>query len=145
MDLLYVGEEEGRICSLSARLPVEETMNLEGIAGGDKMCLKWEIEDLSLHLIHSRKINIKAVVTFSAAVDELTGIRLPVAVDDETVSVKKKNMRLMSLAVHKKDILRKKEEIMLASNKPNVAEIIWYTAEVRGCLLYTSHHVWENL
>ena len=132
VDLLYVGEEEGRICSLSARLPVEETMNLEGIAGGDKMCLKWEIEDLSLHLIHSRKMNIKAVVTFSAAVDELTGIRLPVAVDDETVSVKKKNMRLMSLAVHKKDILRKKEEITLASNKPNVAEIIWYTAEVRG-------------
>ena len=54
------------------------------------MCLKWEIEDLSLHLIHSRKINIKAVVTFSAAVDELTGIRLPVAVDDETVSVRKR-------------------------------------------------------
>ena len=104
VDLLYVGEEEGRVYSLSAKLPVEETLNLEGIVSGDKMCLKWEIEDLSLHLIHSRKLNIKAVVTFYAVVDELAGIRLPVAVDDETVSVKKKPMKLLSLAVHKKDI-----------------------------------------
>ena len=96
------------------------------------MCLKWEIEDLSLHLIHSRKLNIKAVVTFYAVVDELAGIRLPVAVDDETVSVKKKPMKLLSLAVHKKDTLRKKEEIVLSSNKPNVAELLWHTAEVRS-------------
>lgn len=74
VDLLYVGEEEGKVYSLSAKLPVEETMNLEGIVSGDKMCLRWEIEDLSLHLIHSRKLNIKAVVTFYAVVDELSGI-----------------------------------------------------------------------
>ena len=58
VDLLYVGEEEGRVNSLSAKLPMEETMNLEGIVSGDKLCLQWEIEDLSIHLIHSRKLNI---------------------------------------------------------------------------------------
>ena len=104
---------------------MEETLNLEGIVSGDKMCLKWEIEDLSLHLIHSRKLNIKAVVTFYAVVDELAGIRLPVAVDDETVSVKKKPMKLLSLAVHKKDTLRKKEE-MEGYNIDN--EVIKYIA-----------------
>lgn len=132
VDLLYVAEEEGRVCSLSAKLPVEETLNLEGIVSGDKMCLKWEIEDLSLYLIHSRKLNIKAVVTFYAVVDELTGIRLPAALEDDTLSVKTKAMRLLSLAVHKKDTFRKKEEITLASNKPNIAELIWHTVEVRG-------------
>lgn len=132
VDLLYVAEEEGKVKCLSAKLPMEETMNLEGIASGDKLCLKWEIEDLSLHLIHSRKLNIKAVVTFFAVVDETAGIRLPVAVGDASVSVKKKSMRLMSLAVHKKDTLRKKEEITIASNKPNVAELLWHTTEVRG-------------
>lgn len=132
VDLLYVGEEEGRVYSLSAKLPMEETLNLDGIVSGDKMCLKWEIEDLSLHLIHSRKLNIKAVVTFYATVDELAGVRLPVSLDDSSVSVKKKNMRLLSLAVHKKDTLRKKEEITLASNKPNIEELLWHTVEVRG-------------
>ena len=103
VDLLYVGEEEGRVYSLSAKLPLEETLNLEGIVSGDKMCLKWEIEDLSLHLIHSRKLNIKAVVTFYAVVDELAGIRLPVELSDPSVSVRKKSMSLLSLAIHKKD------------------------------------------
>lgn len=62
-DLLYVGEEDGRIYSLSANLPMEETLNLDGIVNGDKMCLKWEIEDLSIHITIPEK-NIKAVVTF---------------------------------------------------------------------------------
>jgi hypothetical protein len=132
VDLLYVGDEEGRVYSLTAKLPFQETMNLEGIAGGDKMCLKWEMEDLSLHLIHSRKLNIKALVTFYAVVDETTGIRLPVALDEESISTKKKNMRLMSLCVHKKDTMRIRDEILLASNKPNIAELLWYTMEVRG-------------
>lgn len=132
VDLLYVGDEEKKVYSLSAKLPLEETLNLEGIVSGDKMCLKWEIEDLSVHLIHSRKMNIKAIVTFYAVVDELTGIRLPAALDEEGISVQKKHMRLLSLAVHKKDTMRLKEEISLASNKPNIAELLWYHIEVRG-------------
>ena len=131
-DILYVGEEDGRVYSLSASLPMEETLNLDGIVNGDKLCLKWEIEDLSIHIIHSRKMNIKAVVTFYASVDELIGIRLPEALDDDSVSVQKKQMQLLSLAIHKKDTLRLKEEITLVSNKPNIAELLWYTIEVRG-------------
>ena len=55
VDLLYVGEKEGKIYSLSAKLPMDEVINLEGLEGGDKLCLNWEIEDLSVHVIHSRK------------------------------------------------------------------------------------------
>ena len=132
VDLLYVEEGEGRVCSLGAVLPMEETLNLEGIVNGDKMCLKWEIEDLSIHMIHSRKLNIKAVVTLVASVDELTGIRLPEGLDDVSVSVKKKEMDLLSLAVHKKDTMRLKEEITLAANKPDIAELLWNTMEIRS-------------
>ena len=52
------------------------------------MCLKWEIEDLSVHMIHSRKLNIKAIVTFYAVVDEMAGIQLPVEISEEGISVK---------------------------------------------------------
>lgn len=89
-DLLYVGEKEGRIYSLSAKLPLDEMINLEGIEGGDKLCLKWEIEDLSVQ-------------------------RLPV-----------------HLPLHKKDTLRIKDDITLASNRPNVENLLWYMAEPRN-------------
>lgn len=64
-DVLYVGEERGIVSSLTVKLPFEETLNLKNITNGDKMCLKWEIEDLAIRLIHSRKLNIKALVTFA--------------------------------------------------------------------------------
>lgn len=140
VELLYVSEDTGKIFSMQASLPMDETLNLEGIADGDKMCLRWEIEDLSLHLIHSRKLNIKSIVTLYATVDEVTGVRLPVSVENEDVSLKKKNVRLLSLAVHKKDTLRIREEITLAANKPNIAELIWSTLEIRGLELRPEHN-----
>lgn len=142
VDLLYVGEEEGKVHSMSVKLPFDETLNLEGIVTGDKMCLKWEIEDLSVRVIHSRKMNIKAIVTFLASVDERTGLQLAEGLSDEqSISVKKKKKQLLSLGVHKKDTLRVKDEIMLASNKPNIAELLWYTAEVRGLDLRPENNV----
>lgn len=132
VDVLYVAEQEGKIYSLSAKLPLEETLNLDGIVNGDKMCLKWDIEDLSVHMIHSRKLNIKAIVTFFAVVDETCGIRIPVSVKEDGISVRKKEMQLLGLGVHKKDTMRIKEEMTLASNKPNIAEVLWNSVEVRG-------------
>lgn len=143
VDLLYVGEEEGRVYSLSARLPIEETLNLDGMESGDKMCLKWEIEDLSLHVINSRKMNIKAIVSFYALVEEPKTLMLPVETDEENVSEKKKKMRLLGLVVHKKDTIRIKEEITLASNKPNISEILWSTMEVRGLEIRPGEHALE--
>lgn len=132
VDFLYVSEQERKIDSFSMKIPMEETLNLEGIVSGDKICLRWEMEDLSVHTIHSRKLNIKAIVTFYALVEEIRGLLLPVETDGEGISVKKKNVQLLSLGVHKKDTMRIKEEMVLASNKPNVAELLWYTMEVRG-------------
>ena len=132
VDILYVGEEDQKVSSLGAKLPFDETLNLEGIASGDKMCLKWEIEDLSVHMIHSRKLNIKAIVTFYAVVDEMAGVQLPVEISDEGISVKRKKVRLMSLMVHKKDTMRIKDEVTLVSNKPNIEHLLWYTIDVRG-------------
>lgn len=133
VELLYVEEqEEGRICSLTAALPIEETLNLEGIESGDKMCLKWEIEDLSLHVINSRKLNIKSILSFFAVVDELVELALPTGLQPEEISMKKKIVKVLGLCIHKKDTVRMKEEVALASNKPNIAQVLWNTVEVRG-------------
>lgn len=141
VDILYVGEENQKVSSLGAKLPFDETLNLEGIASGDKMCLKWEIEDLTLRLIHSRKLNIKALVTFYAAVDETEQIRLPVALDVPDISVRKKQVRFLGLTVHKKDTFRIKDEYTIASNRPDISGLIWYTMDVRGLELKPEENV----
>src|SRR5699024_2573346 len=46
--------------------------------------------------------------------------------------MKKKELRVLELGVQKKDTLRIKETVTLASNKPNIHEILWKDMEVRG-------------
>ena len=132
VDILYVGEESGIVSSMTAKIPFEETLNLKDIVNGDKMCLKWEIEDLTIRLIHSRKLNIKALVTFFATVDEICQIKIPVDLNESDISVRKKKVRFMGLSVHKKDTLRIKDEYTIASNRPDISGLIWYTMDIRG-------------
>ena len=132
--LLYVADNPGKtVSSLEGKLPIEETLHLDKVQSGDKVCLKWEIEDLTIHLINSRKLNVKAIVEFLAVVDEEKQISIPVELKgEEEISAKKKTIRVLTLGVHKKDTLRKKEEITIASNKPNIHQILWKDIQVRG-------------
>ncbi len=132
--LLYVADDEAhRVHSLEGKIPIQETLYLEGLESGDKVCLKWEIEDLTLRLIHSRKLNIRALVTFRAFVEELEDVEIPVGLkDQEGVSAKEKELRALSLCVHKKDTMRRKEKLVLPSNKLNIHRILWSDVQLRG-------------
>ena len=102
--LLYVADNPGKtVSSLEGKLSIEETLHLDKVQSGDKVCLKWEIEDLTIHLINSRKLNVKAIVEFLAVVDEEKQISIPVELKgEEEISAKKKTIRVLTLAVHKK-------------------------------------------
>ena len=107
-------------------------LNLEGLENGDKVQLKWEIEDLTVHFINSRKLNIKALVTFTAYAEEVKETELPIGVEDQDISQKKEELSVMGTAIHKKDTMRVKEDISLASNKPDIYQLLWNTVEIRG-------------
>lgn len=141
VDLLYVADGEGKVHSLAAKFPLEEALNLEGVSSGDKICMKWEIEDLSIHVIHSRKISVKAIIALQGQAEEINQLQLPVELEDSEISVRKKTINLMNLCVHKKDTLRIKDEINLVSNRPNIRQILWDDIAVRGLDLRTDHSV----
>ncbi|MCQ5300169.1 peptidoglycan-binding protein LysM, partial [Blautia wexlerae] len=65
-------------------------------------------------------------------VDELAVVELPVSGEDQEVSVKTEKVRLLSLSVHKKDTLRIKDDFTLASNRPNLENLLWYMDEQRN-------------
>lgn len=132
--LLYVADTPQRqISSLEGKIPIEETIFLQGVESGDKICLHWEIEDLTLYAINSRKLNVKAIVGFRANVDEAATLQIPVSWKGmEEISEKRKKIRVLTLGVHKKDTLRKKEELQIPSNKPNIHELLWDDVELRS-------------
>ena len=132
--LLYVADTpQHQVCSLEGKLSIDESLFLKNIESGDKVCVKWKIEDLSLHIINSRKLNVKAIVEFSASIDEVVQVPLPTQWKGNLeLSEKRRMVRLTSLGVHKKDTMRKREEFTLPSSMPNIQEILWSDLEVRG-------------
>ena len=64
--------------------------------------------------------------------EELEEILLPAGVETPEISQKKEEIPVMGICIHKKDTMRVKEEISLASNKPNIHELLWDTVEIRG-------------
>lgn len=132
--ILYLADgEDHQVHRLTTRLPFTEKLNLEGAQPGDNISLKWELEDIRVNLINSRKISIQALVTFEVAVEELYDTRAAVEIQGvRELSVKKTELQPLSMAVQKKDIFRVKEEITLASNKPNIGEILWDSVQLRA-------------
>lgn len=132
--ILYIADAQNKMVhSLECKIPFEENINLDGVESGDNIRLKWDIEDLSSNLINSRKLSIKAIVTFNVSVEELYDAESTVGLADMgEISTKSQGIEAMQIVVNKKDTLRVKDEITLSSNKPNIHEILWESIQLRG-------------
>lgn len=129
--VLYGGGDA--IHSLKGAISFEELMNVAGLSSADEARLSCDLEDLSITLINSRKISIRAVITFTvdveqireeAAATEITG--------DEDVQYMTSRLVFTPIVQRKKDICRIKDELELSGNKPDIAEILWDSAVLRS-------------
>ena len=55
--------------------------------------------------------------------------------------MRKKQVRFLGLTVHKKDTFRIKDEYTIASNRPDISGLIWYTMDVRGLELKPEENI----
>ncbi len=132
--MLYLSEgEEHALQRLKARFPFEEKMQLEEVQAGETVEIRPTLEDLKVRLINSRKFSVQALLSFEGILEELYDVQAGVEVHGvEGVSIRKKELAPLSLAVRTRDILRVKEELPLSSSKPNIREILWDGVELRG-------------
>ena len=65
--ILYISENVDRMPEmLAGRVPVDETVFLNGLEEGDMLDVSWKQEDFRVSAVHSRKANMKCVLSFSA-------------------------------------------------------------------------------
>ena len=127
--LYQTGEGEVALASVSGEIPFEEQIFMEGVSSSDHVETSAQLEDLSVGMINSRKINVQAVLGLQLQSEEL--FEEETAVDlyrEEPVEYRKQPINLTQLAIRKNDIFRLKEEISLPSNYPNLFEIIYSSA-----------------
>ena len=62
--ILYMcGDGEKRLDNMTGELSFDENMLLDEVNDGDNVYVKWDIEDLTIGIINTRKISAKSVVT----------------------------------------------------------------------------------
>lgn len=130
--LFAVDQEPNLMASLEGSVPFEESMNVKGISSGEKICLRWDLEDLNIQLIHSRKMNIRALVAFTAVQEVEKEISFTSDLRKNGVSQKKEKIQVLGLHVHNRDTIRIRDTFVLSSNKPNIDKLVWDSLDVRG-------------
>lgn len=125
--ILYHTMEEGsNLVVLEGSLPYEERINMQGVVPADTVTVEGEVEDLTVNMINSRKLNIQSLITMTARIEELYDEEAPIAVHgDEKVEYRRMPLNLAQIAICKNDIFRLKEEVALPSNYPNIFQILW--------------------
>lgn len=127
------GSPERLPCSIQCRIPFEEQVHMEGIEDGESVQIKWNLEDVSVSLIHSRKLGIKALITFVLTAEELVDEDMAVGVPEGMdVETRMCQVSAAGLAACKRDTCRIKDEVILPMNQPNIGKILWQETSLRG-------------
>ena len=108
---------EGGLQTLAGSIAIEEPMNVPGLEEKDETGVSWELEDLSTEMINSRKLSVKAILTFRVRSEALmdgeavveareTGSGNTEAQEDSPLQVRRQTMETAALKVRRKDTVR---------------------------------------
>ena len=132
--VLYRSDQEnGKISCLKGEIPFQEKLNMDGVQEYDVIQASGEIEDLTIGVIHSRKISVRAVILLKTEEPREKEEELCVGAEaDDGCEKRYRNTAILQLVCRKRDQCRQKSEITLPSSKPNVQEILWKSLEIRN-------------
>lgn len=132
--VLYRSDQDNaKISCLKGEIPFQEKLNMDGVQEYDVIQASGEIEDLTIGVIHSRKISVRAVILLKTEEPREKEDELCVGIEaDDGCEKRYRNTNILQLLCMKRDQCRQKSEITLPSSKPNVQEILWKSLEIRN-------------
>lgn len=132
--VLYRSEQSnGKISCLRGEIPFQEKLNLDGLKEYEKVMASGEIEDITIGVINSRKLNVRAVVVLRVTAEEEIDEELTSKMEETEEYEQRVGQReALTLLTSSRDICRQKSEVLLPSSKPNVREILWRSIELRN-------------
>lgn len=131
--LYRTGQNDWKISSLEGECPFQETLILEEADEFDMPQAEIVLEDLTVQMMNSRKLNIRALMEIRAFAGERKDLEIPVGLEDgESAEVLTKEECFMELRYRGKERCHIREEVKVPSNKPNIRQILWQQAQIFG-------------
>lgn len=131
---LYQSDDESnRLEGISGEIPFQEKLVMDELEDGDDLSVDVEIEDLSVGIINSRKLMVRAVLNMSAkSMEEGMEAEGYVVPSDRNYEQKTVTMPMLSVVCEKKDMIRMQKEISLPNSRSNIANILFSQVDFRN-------------
>lgn len=120
--------------ALKAAIPFQEKVYVAGIEESDRINICCKVEDLSVGLINSRKMSVRALLNIEVIVDRIEEIEMASQVSEKSLEVEEliEEKDMLCLTMAKKDVLRIRKELQLPKSKPNILNIIYDYGDLRN-------------
>lgn len=132
--VLYLSERgEHQIESLRGEIPFDEIIHMEDGCSGDTVCLRVDLEELEVSMIHSRKIAVRSLLQLFVTVEELYDEEAAIGMEEEAnVYMCSKRIPVTTIALNQKDTSRLKEELVLPAGKSNMEEMLYWELDLKS-------------
>jgi hypothetical protein len=132
--ILYSADKENRAFdSLEGKVPFVEYVNADGTTEGDYIEVHACLNDLTVTMLHSRKISLKALVGVDYQVKNQEKLQVVTEIaGDEEGEALKGNLSMMCMKLQHRDMLQVAEQVEIPANKPNIYQVIWKSLSVTG-------------
>jgi hypothetical protein len=123
--------------ALSCDIAFKERVQMPGVTAQDYVTPVWDVEDLRVRILNSRKLTISGLITFTLEAGAIAEEELTECIEETTaerleVDSTSREPEFLELVVRKRDSVRVREEVELGSNKPNIAKLLWKELNVGG-------------
>lgn len=132
--ILYSADKENNAFdSIEGKVPFVEYVNADGTAEEDYIEVHASLNDLTVTMLHSRKISLKALVGMDYQVKKSEDFTVITDIEDNAeAEVLGGNLSMMCLKLQRKDLLQVEEQVEIPANKPNIYQVIWKSLSVTG-------------
>ncbi len=114
-------------------IPIEDFVNIDGACKGNRAESRCRLEDLTVSIINSRKIEVRGLIGNEVCIYQEDRVNAAVDLDNgQGIECQYKKTAYTETVICKRDVFRIKEEIDIPKTKPNISEILWSSVELRN-------------
>lgn len=125
LNILYCSDKgEDAVYAMSASLPIEDVIYMDGLEKDMQVKLTTALEHLDCQVINDRKLGVKAVIGLTATADRIHKVDVVVPSEGNGMAFLEGKLRMEEVVAEKKDRFTIKEEITLPQTAAAVGEIL---------------------
>lgn len=132
--ILYCGDKENSAFDcLEGSVPFMEYVNADGTSPEDYVEVHMSLNDLTVSVLHSRKVSLKALVGMDYQVKQKEEFSIVTGIEEsDAAEVLMEPLGMVSLKLQQKDKLTIEQMVEIPANKPDIYQVVWKSLSVTG-------------